>query len=146
MWNLHNSPRISSGRNFAYTKPLSRIHRDNGKRSAFVSEKSHRRRRRRRPRTSVSNVAAATIFSDLRRRIAVVTTRVGNNGLRLRVQAARESRRTKKNVYVSENVIWCYRLLSVYYRFNIGEVMFSKERDLRERMLTLNALQNCYSK
>lgn len=37
---------------------------------------------------SVSNVVAAAILSDLRRRIALVTAHVGNNGLRLRATPA----------------------------------------------------------
>lgn len=53
-----------------------------------------------------------TILSDLRGRIAVVTTHVGNNGLRLpRTTPARESERTEKDVRFGK-----YDVISVSHR------------------------------
>lgn len=86
------------------TKSFREIHRDNGKRFEFVffSEKAAVAR-------ACLMSQPPTILSDLRRRIAAVTTHVGNNGLRTTL--ASESEGTEKNVCFGK-----YDVISVSHR------------------------------
>lgn len=106
--NLRNSRRISSGEE-SYEAAVRNL---SAKSIATIGNISRSFWRKSRRRTSAFNVAVATILPDLRGRIAVVTTHVGSNGLRLRVQRWRENQGGRRRISVSESMM--------LYLFHIG--------------------------